>query len=405
MTENQAETPLQTSKLIARAKPIRHPVSSTAVSSPQQMAIGSPLKPRMARRLQIGIDPIDKSAFDMGESSPSSVLDLGVFLVPSRRFSSPLPPSRLAPKRSLSCPTRKSLFTTHDASRTDETDNSRDRTNSSLVDEALSARADEAPLEMLELSRLRSESCEAFDEVVHNLLLRRLWSATFGTEKYSRISERWEELGFQSSDPVRDLRGSGALGLRQLVHFMESSGAVVNNALLGFPLAVASFNVSQMLCCHLQLLTSPAGGAGAVPHCSDMTLRNFLRLHCHIGCQLCPSDTRTLLIDLMHEQLVRRLFSSWGRSAHLCTPPSPMCFPGLLADLSKHMQGCLTGLRAPWSMHGALLALRDLHPDIPSASGPGVAVDQAYSSLPTVVRILSVAALLFGTCSRDAVEA
>jgi hypothetical protein len=36
-----------------------------------------------------------------------------------------------------------------------------------------------------------------------------------------RISNEWQEIGFQGSDPATDFRGAGYLGLKQLLSICE----------------------------------------------------------------------------------------------------------------------------------------------------------------------------------------
>ena len=62
------------------------------------------------------------------------------------------------------------------------------------------------------LQALQAQSTEQFDEVAHGDMLRELWRASGFASEFTRFSERWITLGFQTEDPARDLRGAGALG-------------------------------------------------------------------------------------------------------------------------------------------------------------------------------------------------
>ena len=60
------------------------------------------------------------------------------------------------------------------------------------------------------LVQLRLECSTAFEEEASDPMLRALWLASsLPSDEYSRISERWLRLGFQSDEPARDLRGAG----------------------------------------------------------------------------------------------------------------------------------------------------------------------------------------------------
>eukprot|EP00966_Prymnesium_polylepis_P064776 1502576-Prymnesium_polylepis.1 len=123
------------------------------------------------------------------------------------------------------------------------------------------------------LRALQAQCVEPFDELAHGSQLEDLWRAAGFPAEWSRLSERWICLGFQTDDPARDLRGAGAIGLRQLLRFCRSGGVGVTRRITSqrttthasscFPLAAASLNVTLMLCSHFRLVTM-AGGAGAV---------------------------------------------------------------------------------------------------------------------------------------------
>lgn len=236
-------------------------------------------------------------------------------------------------------------------------------------------------------SLLCAEAAEAFAETSHAPLLLSLWNAAFPSEEFARMSEQWMKLGFQSPDPIRDLRGTGALGLRLLCHYSLSSGAAVLRECArgeagadSFPLASASLNVTQMLCSHLGL-SPKAGGAGAVDRCSAATLDTVLRLQATLP--ISPLERRpsaesidaleqpapleplleTTLLDLMHEQCLGWLYRRWERleAEHSC-PTRLLAFPRLLTELSVHLHTALAQHAAPPSspttLRELLLALR-----------------------------------------------
>lgn len=106
-------------------------------------------------------------------------------------------------------------------------------------------------------------------------LLLRVWLGLGAPHaEFTPVNPRWKEFGFQSDDPLSDLRGCGRLALRQLVAFVEGPHAATARAMCAaqlaaceqsgcerwFPWATASVNVTDMLC--EQLPPTP-------PHCAQ----------------------------------------------------------------------------------------------------------------------------------------
>jgi len=294
------------------------------------------------------------------------------------------------------------------------------------------------------LQALQSQCVEPFDEITHGPLLQALWRAAIAGE-YSRISDQWISLGFQTEDPARDLRGAGALGLRQLLRFCMSGGIGVTRTVTRdrmtmhpattFPLAAASLNVSLMLCSHFRLVAS-AGGAGAVAPCSDATLRKLLSFQQTLGMVAStsplpgtpssasassseaaepPGVSQLAALDLMHEKLLLRLHDAWA--ALPPGQPKLMRFPVLLAELRHHLRSTcactpgawslgpssvLSALRAPSSEHrctsaGTLLGCGE--------HGTQTTVGSALSALPTISRFCGLVVMLCGFCSPVAAAA
>jgi len=290
------------------------------------------------------------------------------------------------------------------------------------------------------LQALQTQCVEPFDESAHGPLLHALWRAAFAGE-YSRTSDKWISLGFQTEDPARDLRGAGALGLRQLLRFCMSGGIGVmrtvtrerttRHASSTFPLAAASLNVSLMLCSHFRLVTS-AGGAGAVAPCSDATLRKLLSFQQTLGMVASTSPlpnapaaspvegsevaerresqgvSQLAGLDLMHEKLLLRLYDAW-----VALPPGPpklMRFPMLLAELRQHLRSSCAGTPGAWSIGptSVLAALRAPSSDHRCASAstllgcadPSVqmSVGSALRALPTISRVCGLVVMLCGFC-------
>lgn len=73
--------------------------------------------------------------------------------------------------------------------------------------------------------------------------------------------EQWKALGFQSGDPLSDVRGSNQIGLMLLRRVAQSSDAA-RAAMLrsgeerGYPYAATALNVSHMLLLHLRLVNA-----------------------------------------------------------------------------------------------------------------------------------------------------
>jgi len=93
--------------------------------------------------------------------------------------------------------------------------------------------------------------------------LAELWEASLGAVIAcpASLSKEWQLLGFQGSDPSRDLRSTTyPLALKLATHFLRSSPAVRREALLSAtgsapPFALCVLNTLQMLACHLKLLS------------------------------------------------------------------------------------------------------------------------------------------------------
>lgn len=165
---------------------------------------------------------------------------------------------------------------------------------------------------------------------------------------------------------------------------------------MGFPLASASLNVSQILCDHLQLLRTASASmvSKVVVPCSSVTLRSFaeashslehsvLRQHSAAfkivtaggqegkanhtkqeqrhGAPLLDRDGYIPLLDRMHAQLLLRLYDQWQtlrysrrRNSRM---PMHMEFPRLLRALSVHMQRTLRDQPLVWDVQQVLTAL------------------------------------------------
>mmetsp|Transcript_21630 Transcript_21630/g.35694 ORF Transcript_21630/g.35694 Transcript_21630/m.35694 type:complete len:285 (+) Transcript_21630:81-935(+) len=234
---------------------------------------------------------------------------------------------------------------------------------------------------------------EAFDELKHQCLLRSLWRTISPEVEFCRCSWRWLRLGFQGDNPTDDLRGVGALGLKQLVHFLESgAGHVVlrqNDAVtVPFPLAAASFNVTHLLTVFLQLSSAPAPG----PRCSDATYCLIARL---------AAVSFPQFLDLIHAEVLRALADRWFRMqtpSSICAVPRTitiMHFPSVLEVISTRTREALTiapsrSFTLPDFLLQLRAALRDPDWRITAFSGKSTS-SCTTQVVPTLVALLAFA--------------
>jgi len=91
----------------------------------------------------------------------------------------------------------------------------------------------------------------------HVDLLRKLWKALFvdSEESFSLASPQWREAGFQKDGPAADLKSSGVLALKCLVHMaathptrtQEMLARNKANVKQNYPFAVVAVNVTLLL--------------------------------------------------------------------------------------------------------------------------------------------------------------
>ena len=192
---------------------------------------------------------------------------------------------------------------------------------------------------------------------------------------------------------------------------------VAHSQKAAFPLAAASLNVSLMLCSFFRLLTSAAGGAGAVAPCSDATLRKLLSFHN----LLAPVEGSACALDLLHEKCLLRCWDAW--EALPADTVKVMRFPTILADLSEHITQTCAATPGPWSIgpNSILYTLRPIRSSgcprhewlfsaYSSANAPLSSLEPAQlvatlRALPSVTRLLSVLSVLCFICPRSAATA
>jgi transposase-like protein len=94
------------------------------------------------------------------------------------------------------------------------------------------------------------------DEPSHYEELVRLWNIFFKDESFSLTSPLWKKLGFQSDSPLSDFRACGYFGLKNLLYFAEKypgkfqllADIHEKRSTEYYPFAIASFNVSMLIC-------------------------------------------------------------------------------------------------------------------------------------------------------------
>ena len=55
----------------------------------------------------------------------------------------------------------------------------------------------------------------------HERILFSIYMQLTGDDRCGRTGQHWIDIGFQNEDPQTDIRGSGILGLIQLLYFTE----------------------------------------------------------------------------------------------------------------------------------------------------------------------------------------
>lgn len=135
-------------------------------------------------------------------------------------------------------------------------------------------------------------------------------------------SPLWTRLGFQGDDPTTDFRGAGVMGLSHLVALLSSGkwppvteSAWEEVALAGFPLAVASINVTGFLQSYFGVNPRVASPVHQRHRCTERALFEVL------------SRGGFGPLQSLHSDLVCHVYRIWAEA-----PRSPMDFPKVLAE-------------------------------------------------------------------------
>jgi len=128
---------------------------------------------------------------------------------------------------------------------------------------------------MIELQNKISTQIK-FDIEKHEHLLKQLHSLC-DVGEYEAVGPSWKECGFQSGDPISDIRGGGTLCLENLIYFLSTSSNISlnmrrlrsNRALVivngdtvveDYPWAAASISITRLLA-NQMCLTDPLRGS------------------------------------------------------------------------------------------------------------------------------------------------
>jgi len=121
---------------------------------------------------------------------------------------------------------------------------------------------------------------QGYDEIKHEFLLQSIYYSmpvdVFSLASsyslldrlpYVRTGSYYQHLGFQSPDPIRDLRGSGVLGLENMLYFIQTYPNIVyamikkhsrrdNKSVAheGYPWAAAGINITRLLALEFELI-------------------------------------------------------------------------------------------------------------------------------------------------------
>jgi hypothetical protein len=201
---------------------------------------------------------------------------------------------------------------------------------------------------LTEVARLGKEPYSSAD-ARHESLLEDLWRALCPGQlrRGGRISEDWQLVGFQGTDPQTDFRGGGVLSLENLVFFarqgetaeriMREQCADVTRG--GFPFAVAGINLTWFLLDLLQrrrlddLFLFPA----TTPPPAHVNERSFLLA----GEEIADDDTTRSLALERFSTVYSALFRLFARRWREARPRDAMAFPAVFAKFRREVAGLL----------------------------------------------------------------
>ncbi|KAL3090934.1 hypothetical protein niasHS_007309 [Heterodera schachtii] len=162
----------------------------------------------------------------------------------------------------------------------------------------------------------------------HEWELLRLWKLLKPEEALEgRITDQWQQIGFQGDDPATDFRGMGMLGLDQLVFFaqfdLDNCQRVLslsNHPIIGFPYAICGITITAL--------------------CKELLFDDLLKNHFYNAL-----DQPSLSEDHFH-QVYCRVFSLFADFWVFVRPSSVMEFNVVKQRFVEHLERYLRRLDA-----------------------------------------------------------
>eukprot|EP01048_Picozoa_sp_COSAG05_P024538 COSAG05_NODE_5817_length_1080_cov_3.547074_1_plen_190_part_01 len=127
--------------------------------------------------------------------------------------------------------------------------------------------------ELLVLQSLSGAMRQQYNPELHQRDFQTIHDAFFPDQEFVAVGTVWKAIGFQSPDPVKDLRGAGTLGLSQLAYFVtrHPAKATAMHARISarrdrdgaaYPFAAAGINITRAVC-ELFEIVAKHGAPGA----------------------------------------------------------------------------------------------------------------------------------------------
>ena len=168
----------------------------------------------------------------------------------------------------------------------------------------------------------------------HCRMLQTLWMKLTDNRQCAKTGSHWQQIGFQGNDPSTDIRGSGLLGVLQLLFGIEQHQEMMTKIYLlsisehqHFPFAVVSFTISGIV---LRLLRSCLIYSDINARKSVLDSMNAIYAALFYQFYLdWKGKSRTIVhFDEAQRELEEQAFSNWK---------------GLLSQLTKRGNAAMTG--------------------------------------------------------------
>lgn len=136
------------------------------------------------------------------------------------------------------------------------------------------------------VEQLRSTQYDC-EDAEHERKLLSLWAMLMGAEEKlsQRISNQWQDIGFQGDDPKTDFRGMGLLGLENLIFFAREYNGTARHLLShshhpthGYFFAIVGINLTSMA---YHLLKSGAARSHFYNQ-PRLTIDTFHQFYCYL---------------------------------------------------------------------------------------------------------------------------